>query len=72
MLLLLLQWAAEQAEIYEIAYGSDHAVADSDSDYERSSKRRKQSKKGRRVPKQVAAVVEWMQGGFGDARSKSG
>jgi hypothetical protein len=50
LLLLLsffLQWAAEQAELYEVAYGSD-AAADSDSDYERSSKRRKQqAKKGK-------------------------
>lgn len=39
-----LQWAAEQAELYEVAYGSDRG-ADSDSDYERSSKRRKQQPK---------------------------
>lgn len=48
--LSLLQWAAEQAELYEVAYGSDAAV-DSDSDYERSSKRRKQTaKKGKSTP----------------------
>jgi hypothetical protein len=39
------QWAAEQAAMFEM-YGSDDA-ADSDSDYEHSSKRRKQQgKKG--------------------------